>query len=173
MNNPITLFDYNADWALKERYLDPKPVPGYMTREEVIESYRALDVNGVEIREDYWGDCTTKYLRSITWEQGLPINSYVFTVDLSLPGAELRQQAVDRVYHLLDRTAELGARIAMIFPGEIKPGLEVKQLRDWVIEGLSKCADHARKSGLVLAFENIDYPPWRPIHGTAEQCVEI
>jgi len=77
MNNPITLFDYNADWALKVGYLDPKPVPGYLTREEVIESYRALHVNGVEIREDYWGDCTTKYLRGITWEQSLPINSYL------------------------------------------------------------------------------------------------
>src|SRR4029079_19418257 len=122
-------------------------VPGYMTPEEVIESYRSLDVNGVEIREDYWGDCTPKYLRSITWEQGLPINCYVFTVDLSLPGAELRQQATNRVCRLLDKTAELGAKIAMIFPAEIKPGLEVKQLRGWAIEGLSNCADYARKSG--------------------------
>ncbi len=173
MKNPITLFDYNADWALKEGYLDPKPVPGYLTREEVIESYRSLSVDGVEIREDYWADCTTQYLKGITQESGLPINSYVFTVDLSAVSADGRRTAVDRVRCLLDRTAELGSKIAMIFPGEIKPGLEVKQVRDWVIEGLSRCAEHAKKNGIVLAFENIDYPPWRPIHGTAEQCVEI
>jgi len=173
MNNPITLFDYNSDWALKDGYLDAKPIPGYMTREEVMESYRALNVDGVEIREDYWGDCTTRYLRSITCDQGLPINCYVFTVDLSLPDAAARRIAVDKVRSLLDKTAELGAKIAMVFPGEVKAGIEVRQLREWVVEGLRKCADHAKKNGLIVAFENIDYPPWRPIHGTAEQCVEI
>jgi len=173
LKNSITLFDYNADWALKEGYLDPKPVPGFMTREEVIDLYRSLGVDGVEIREDYWGDCATSYLKEITVKRGLPIHSYIFTADLSVPAVEQRKAAIDRVRYLLDRTAELGARIAMIFPGEVKTGYELARLRSWIIEGLIQCADHARKNGLTLAFENIDYPPWRPIHGTAEQCVEI
>lgn len=173
MKNPITLFDYNADWAFKEGYLDPKPISGFMTRDEVIDFYCSQGVDGVEIREDYWGDCTPRYLKSITKDRGLPINSYIFTVDLSMPAVEQRKVAVDRVRYLLDRTAELGAKIAMIFPGEVKAGVEVPQLRDWVIEGLMRCAEHAQKIGITLAFENIDYPPWRPIHGTAEQCVAI
>jgi sugar phosphate isomerase/epimerase len=122
LKNSITLFDYNADWALKEG-LDPKPIRGFMTREEVIDLYRSLGVDGVEVREDYWGDCTPGYLKEITVNRGLPINSYVFTVDLSAPTTEQRKAAVDRVRYLLDRTADLGARIAMIFPGEVKPGL--------------------------------------------------
>jgi hydroxypyruvate isomerase len=173
MKNPITLFDYNADWALKEGYLDPKPVPGFMTRYEVIELYRSLGVDGVEIREDYWGDCSVQRLLEMTRDAGLPINSYVFTVDLSAPASGERRTAVDRVRSLLDRSAALGAKIAMIFPGEVKPGVALSQLRDWVVDGLSQCAAHAKQAGITLAFENIDYPPWRPIHGTAEQCVEI
>jgi sugar phosphate isomerase/epimerase len=173
MKNRITLFDYNADWALKEGYLDPKPVPGFMTREEIIDLYGSLGVDGIEIREDYWGDCSTAYLKEITGDRGLAINSYVFTVDLSLPTANQRKAAVDQVRQLLDRTADLGAKIAMIFPGEIKDGIAVRQLRDWMVEGLSQCADHAKKNGITLALENIDYPPWRPIHGTSNQCVDI
>lgn len=173
MKNPITLFDYNADWALKEGYLDPKPSPGFMTRDDVIELYRSLGVDGVEIREDYWGDCSTQHLLKMTRQVGLPINSYIFTVDLALPDGGQRRAAVDRVCSLLDRSAELGAKIAMVFPGEVKAGIELKQLRDWVIDGLSESAAYAKKIGITLAFENIDYPPWRPIHGTAEQCVEI
>lgn len=173
MKNPITLFDYNADWALKEGYLDPKPSPGFMTRDDVIELYRSLGVDGVEIREDYWGDCSTQHLLKMTREVGLPINSYIFTVDLAVPDGAQRRAAVDRVCFLLDRSAELGAKIAMIFPGEVKTGVELRQLRDWVIDGLGESAAYAKKIGITLAFENIDYPPWRPIHGTAEQCVEI
>ena len=173
MNNPLTLFDYNADWALKSGYLDPKPVEGFMSREDVLALYGSLGIDGVEIREDYWGDCSVQYLRSLTVDQGLPINSYVFTVDLSLPSAPKRAMAVDRVRYLLDRTAELGAPIAMLFPGEMKDGIQREQLCEWMIEGLILCARHAQQNALTLAFENIDYPPWRPIHGTAEQCVEI
>lgn len=173
MKNPITLFDYNADWALKEGYLDPKPSPGFMTRDDVIELYRSLGVDGVEIREDYWSDCSTQHLLKMTKEVGLPINSYIFTVDLALPDGGQRRAAVDRVCSLLDRSAELGAKIAMVFPGEVKAGIELKRLRGWVIDGLSESAAYAKKIGITLAFENIDYPPWRPIHGTAEQCVEI
>jgi len=173
MKNPITLFDYNADWALKEGYLDPKPSPGFMTREDVIELYRSLGVDGVEIREDYWGDCSTQHLLKMTREVGLPIKSYIFTVDLALPDRAHRRAAVDRVRVLLDRSVELDAKIAMIFPGEVKTGIEIRQLRDWVIEGLGESAAYAKTLGITLAFENIDYPPWRPIHGTVEQCVEI
>jgi len=173
MKNAITLFDYNADWALKEGYLDPKPIAGFMSREDVIYLYCSLGVDGVEIREDYWGDCSTAYLKKITTDKGLPINSYIFTVDLSVSSIEKRKAAVDRVRRLLDRTAEVGAKIAMIFPAEVEEGIPLEQVRDWAIEGLSRCADHAKENEIILAFENIDYPPWRPIHGTAEQCVEI
>ena len=78
MENPITLFDYNADWAMTVGYLDPKPVPGFMTREEVIDLFRVLKVDGAEIREDYWGDCSPAYLKKITSDTGLPINRQGF-----------------------------------------------------------------------------------------------
>lgn len=43
----------------------------------------------------------------------------------------------------------------------------------WMIEGLSMCCVHAQHSGLTLMSENIDYPPSRPLMGTADQCVNI
>ncbi len=173
MNNPITMFDYNADWALKTGSLDRRSGSGFLTREDVIQFFGTLGVDGVEIREDYWGDCSVQYLRQITQDAGLPIVSYVFTVDLAQPEAAKRRSAVDEARRLLDRTAELGAQIAMIFPGEIKEGYRIDQLTAWVIEGLAESATHAQSLGLTLAFENIDYEPWRPIYGMPEQCVEI
>ena len=173
MDNLITVCDYNADWALKEGYLDPKPVPGFMSREEVIRFYGTLGIDGVEIREDYWSDCPPSFLRKITREAGLPIYAHAFTVDLAQRTAPERRAAADRARAMLDRSAEMGAKLAMIFPGEVKEGVEARLLHDWVVEGLIDCSAHAAALGITLVFENIDYEPWRPIYGTPQQCVEI
>ncbi len=173
MDNKITMFDYNMDWLLKDGNCDPRPIPGTVTREEIMAFYGSLGVDGVEIREEYWGDCTVDYLKNLAADAGLPIVSYIFHVDLAMPSATERQAAVHRARSFIDRTADLGAGIAMIFPGASKERYSADQLRQWVIDGLGACVDHAQARGVTMAFENIDYPPWRPIHGTAEQCVEI
>ena len=173
MAKKITLFDYNADWALKDYFTDPKPTSGYLTREEVIEFYGTLGVDGVELTHAYWGDCPIDYVKNLAENAGIPIVSYMFVVDMAWPSATERRKAVDHARSLIDRTAELGASIAMIFPGSWKEGISLEELRQWAVEGLQLCAEQAHSAGITLAMENIDYALWRPLHGSAQQCREI
>src|SRR6185436_19622924 len=102
----ITSVDYNADWALTERFFHAKPVPGDLTREDVIAFYGTLGLAGVELMHSYWDDYPPAHLKSLAEAAGLPIVSYIFFVDLIAPAAE-RQGALETAFALIDRTAEL------------------------------------------------------------------
>lgn len=173
MDNKISMFDYNADWALKDYNVDPRDSPGYLTREQVLQFYGTLGVDGVEIRHVYWGDCSVKEIKKLCADANLPIVSYENDVDLALPSPTDRARAVDQVRSLLDRSVELEVPIFMLFPGSIKEGIETEELRKYMIEALAECATHAESVGITLAFENIDYAPWRPLHGRGAQCRAI
>jgi sugar phosphate isomerase/epimerase len=173
MHNEITMFDYNADWAMIKYNLEARDFPGYMTREDVIRFYGTLGVDGVDIRHCYWGDCSVQEIKKLASGANLPIVSYENDVDMAWPSAIDRKKAIDRVRPILDRTAELGAPLLMLFPGSSKDGVSADELRKYMIEALAECADYAKSVGVVIGFENIDYEPWRPIHGKAAQCRQI
>jgi hydroxypyruvate isomerase len=172
LNNPLTVVDYDFEWALKDHYSVPRSKPGYITREEVIEFYGTLGVQGVELMHAYWDDYSPAGLRKLVSDAGLPITCYVFHADLAVPSAE-RQAGIDRAFHLLDRTAELGTSRAMIVPGTAKTDVPIDQQTAWMVEGLRPCAEKAESMGLMLLVENCDYGPIRPLMGRGSQCRDI
>jgi len=169
MNAKITMFDYNFDWALKDYNIHPRSTPGFLTREDVVAFCGTLGVDGIEIRHDYWSDCSPAHIRQICTDAGLPIVTYLFDADLALPKAERRSQ-MDHVFSLIDRTAELGAKRAFFIPALFKNQWSLDEQREWLIEALRECAERARRSGVTLLSENIDYPPVRPFMGRGEDC---
>ncbi len=173
MKNKLTMFDYNMDWALVPPYFDPKPTPGYLTPEECIKFFGTLGVDGVELMDGYWHDRPVSHIKNVCADAGLPLISYCFIVDLILPDERERRAAVDTVRRLIDRAAELGAKFAMFWPGGIKEGVSEQQMFQLAVKGLKECAAHAGAAGLMMVTENIDYAPWRPLHGTGKQCVEL
>ena len=172
MGHTITLFDYSADWALTENFVDPRSIPGYLTREEVLAFFGASGADGAELSDDYWADCSAAQLKQLASNAGLPIFSYLFNTDLAVP-AEQRRVVVDRVRSMLDRTAEMGAQFAFVLPLFTKQGLPLDEQRAWLVEGLQDCAEHAKSIGLTIIFENCDYAPIRPLMGRGRDCVEI
>ncbi|MFN8006409.1 MAG: sugar phosphate isomerase/epimerase family protein [Terriglobia bacterium] len=170
--NKISIFDYNFDWALKDYNIHPRPTPGILTREEIVEFCGALGVDAIEIRHDYWHDCSPSYIRTLCSDAGLPIYSYLFDVDLAAPQSE-RQAALDQVYRLLDRTAELGAPNIFFIPGLLKDQWSLTLQQGWLTEGIFDCAERARSVGVRLLSENIDYPPVRPFMGRGVDCAKI
>lgn len=172
MPNPITLFDYNADWALKENFIEPKPTPGYLTREDVLAFFGTLSVDGVELRHDYWKDCSAAHLKQLAEDAGVPIFSYLFDDDLAVP-PDQRPPVVDRVRSLLDRTVEMGARFAFFLPLLAKQGIPLEEQRGWVVDGLGQCAEHAGSADVTLICENCDWEPIRPLMGRGKDCRDI
>ncbi len=172
MPHSITLFDYNADWALKENFLDPRSIPGYLTREEVLAFFGALGVAGAELSDDYWADCSAAQLKQLASDAGIAIFSYLFNTDLAVP-SDQRRAVIDRVRSMLDRTAEMGAGFAFVLPLLTKQGIPLEEQRAWLVEGLRESAEHAGSVGVTIIFENCDWLPIRPLMGRGRDCVEI
>lgn len=172
MKTKITMFDYNFDWALKGCNIHPRSSPGILSREDVVAFCGTLGLDGIEIRHDYWHDCSTACVRQLCGDAGLPIVTYLFDADLALPSRERRSQ-IDQVFALIDRTAELGAKRAFFVPALFKDRWSLEEQRAWLIEALRECAERAYRSGVTLLSENIDYPPVRPFMGRGADCHSI
>jgi sugar phosphate isomerase/epimerase len=170
--NLITVFDYDFDFFLKDKNVEPRPTPGALTREEILTFLGTLGVDGVELRHDYWSDYSAAELRNLAADSGLPIVCYLFDADLAVPSAQ-RHAVVDKVYSLLERTAALGARRAFFIPCLVKPQWPTDQQKSWLIDGLRVCAERAHSLGVLLLSENIDWEPVRPLMGRGSDCRKI
>ena len=168
----ILLIDYNFDWVLRDGYLNPRTQAGFLTLEEVVSICGELGADGLELMHPYWEDCPARQLQRMAAEAGLPLVCYIFHSDLIVPPGS-RREAAERAFRLLDRTAELGARLAMIVPGAVKPDVPLAEQRSWLLEGLAACAAHAQSIGITLVAENIDYPPVQPLMGRGADCAAI
>lgn len=172
MEYRMSISDYSSDWAIKDKNIDERPGPGTKTREEIIQAYGNLEIDGVELFHDYWEDYSTEELKRLCDESGLPVFSYTFFIDLALPASE-RGGNIDQVKRLLDRTAGLGAKFAMIVPIDFKDDVAVEQQRSWVIEGLRTCAEYSKTVDVTLLIENCDPPGVRQIIGKVRDCHDI
>ncbi len=165
----IVVIDYNFDWVLRDRYLNPRSKAGFLTLEEVIPVCGAFGIDGLELMHPYWKDCRALRVKRMAEEAGLPVVCYIFESDLIVPPSSC-QEAVEHTFGLLDRTAEMGAPLAMVIPGAVKPGVPLSDQRSWLLEGLVRCAAHAQSIGVTLVAENIDYPPVQPLMGRGADC---
>ena len=173
MKNKISIFDYDVEWALTEHHGEPKSAPGCLTLEDSIKFFGTLGVDGVELSRRYWEDFPTSYVKKLVGDTGLEIVSYIFCEDMVVPPGREQQGAIDSACTQLDRTAELGASLAMIVPAVHKEGIELERQRQWLIEGLQHCTEYAKSIGLTLTIENIDDPPVRPFASRGADCRAI
>ena len=172
MRHAINLFDYDADWALKEDFITPRSTPGYLTREEILTFIGTLGVDGVELKDEYWGNCSAAHVKKLASDAGLPIFTYWSTRDLALPPDQQRA-VVNGVRALLEKTAEMDSPYSSIIPALAKQGIPLSEQRAWLVEGLRQCAEYGGSVGLTLTSENCDWDPIRPLMGRGSQCREI
>jgi sugar phosphate isomerase/epimerase len=172
MENKIALIDYDADWALKSRQLHPRTIPGYLEREEVIEFFGTLGVQGVELLHGYWEDYSPARLRRLVADAGLVVTAYLSFVDLALPPGE-QAKAVDEVARMLDRAADLGAGFLHNVSFVMKETVPLATQRAWIVAGLKQCAERARSAGVTLVCENLDALPWRLITGKPADALDL
>ena len=171
MKYQLAVTDFNFDWALKDGYLTAKEVVGYMTREEILQNFKELNVDQVELTHPYWADCSTSYVKELCDEAGLTIFSYMFFVDLAVPSSE-RQKALEEICVAVDRIREFGATRGFLLPARAKEGVSLEDQRQWLIEGLRKAAEYAQQAGVALYSENCEWPPIRPLMGRGGDCAE-
>ena len=162
----INVIDY-----CMERALTGCDVPA-MTREQIVEFLGTQDISGIELCHAYWADCSPQYIARLATNAGKPIRTYIFYADLAVVPDRI-DESVSHAKRLIDRSVEIGARQAMIVPAQVKEEHPLAEQTRWMIEGLTRCAEHAGSCGLLLLSENIDDPPTRPMMGTSGQCRAI
>ncbi|MGH9161726.1 MAG: sugar phosphate isomerase/epimerase family protein [Vicinamibacteraceae bacterium] len=172
MENKLTVSDYSSDYALTAGSFHPKSAPGFLTLEEIVRAYGKLGVDGIELNHGYWESRSAQQLRRLVEDAGTSVVCYVFFVNLALPSTA-RVNALGEAERLLDRTAALGAERAFVVPAEVVPDYTLDQQAGWLVEGVRELAEQAARRGLLVISENIDYPPVRPLMGTAAQCRQI
>jgi len=169
----ICQLDFSFDWGIKEFGLTPRTKPlDLYTRERVIAEAGKIGGEAIEFRHEYWSDCEPRVMARLARDAGLQPASYVSVKNIALPQQE-RRPVIDEIYGLLDRTAELGARVAMIIFGLVDDRFTIEQQLMWMIEGIQTCAERAHSMGITLLMENLDWPPGRPFAGTGTVCRRV
>jgi sugar phosphate isomerase/epimerase len=164
----ISISDYNFDWVFSGARQHERSHAGDTTREEAVAFYATLGVDAIEMTHAYWLDRPASYAKRVAADSGLPVSCYVFGVDFGKPAAD-RGPEVDEARRNMDRAAELGAPRVMITPALVKDGIPLEEQRKWVVDGLAAAAEHGARIGVTACIENLDWPPGRPLTGSATQ----
>jgi sugar phosphate isomerase/epimerase len=73
------------------------------------------------------------------------------------PDPAIRRKAIERIKSHIPVASRFGAIIIIgLIRGIVKPGLDVSQAMDWLVEALQQCSDAARPYGIRLALEPIN-----------------
>lgn len=138
------------------KYLDLKAPT--MTLEQFIEKSAEWGVDGVELTEYYFKKpITAEYVMGLkrrAMRCGLDITGTPIGNSFTLPPGEKREAEIGRVNAWIDISADLGSPAIRIFAGSTPKETDDATARNWAIECIKACLDHAGKRGVILALEN-------------------
>lgn len=125
---------------------------------EVAEGLARLGYDGIELLGD-WNLYPPSTARRILADHGLVV--FALTpkdVDLAHPDAEVRREALDHYFGLLEFAAELGAPAIGCHGavGRCWPLATQAEEEAWFSEGVARIADRAQRGGLCVALEPLN-----------------
>lgn len=105
-----------------------------------------------------------KQIRSILDKHGLKISGlrtgFAYTrggLSLTDPKKEVREKATKRIKDFVRVASTFNALVLIgLMQGKLKPGVDVKQGKEWIIESLIDCAEVAEDYGVMLAVEPLN-----------------
>ncbi len=130
---------------------------GRMPLFEWIELAGTLGVDGVELYPKFLERTDLRYLarvREAAERHGLAVPMLCHSPDFTQPDAGARRQELARTRELLKVIAELGGRHCRVLSGQNRPGLDVDEATEWVVESLWALVPDAEAEGVVLCLEN-------------------
>lgn len=145
---------------------------GAMTLEDFVDLCAAYGLPGTEITSYYvpepLPDLYLQRLRRRALLAGLTVSGTAIGNTFTHPPGPARDRELAYTKLWIDRAADMGAPTIRLFAGNVQKGTTEAQARQWTIDAIRECCDHAGRKGVILALEN---------HGgivsTADQLLSI
>lgn len=128
-----------------------------MSYEDVVKAAVDNNVDGLDMTV-YWFPSTQDSflipLRGTAYRNGVDIYSISVRTNMCQPTPELRDKELADVKKWVDVAAKLGAGHIRVFGGTVPKGRSEDDAAAWVVDVLSRGAEYAGKSGVILGLEN-------------------
>jgi sugar phosphate isomerase/epimerase len=129
-----------------------------MTLEDFIVKCAEMGADGVELTSYYFPQpVTTEYLLRLKRQSfllGLDVSSTSVGNRFTLPPGEERNKQIAHTKAWIDHAAVMGAPVIRIFAGNKPNDVTEEQARQWTMECIEECCQHAAQRGVVLGLEN-------------------
>jgi sugar phosphate isomerase/epimerase len=135
---------------------------GQMSLEEVIEFCARLGFDAVDPTGYYFPgypetppDDFVYRIKRQAFVLGLDISGTGVRNDFTDPDASRRNADVEMTKRWIEVAARLGAPVIRVFAGRGVPeGHSEPEVSDWIIDGVRRCAEHARNYGVMVGLQN-------------------
>lgn len=128
-----------------------------MTYDDVVKAAVDNNVDGLDLTV-YWfpntSDAFLIPLRGLAYRNGVEIYSISVSTNMCQPTQALRDKEFANVKQWVDVAAKLGAGHIRVFGGTVPKGGSEDEAAKWVVDVLSRGAEYAGKSGVILGLEN-------------------
>ncbi len=114
------------------------------------------EVDGVELLDYFWKDKAAEIpqVKRQLKDLGLDLATYSIGNDFFQPDAEERAKQLAALKEGVDVANQLEVGCLRVFSGSAKPGYQLEDGLNWILEGLAEGAAYAEAHGVVLALEN-------------------
>ena len=141
----ISMWSYVQAW--KEGQMD---IAGF------IREAARLGADGVELLDFFYKDLDSdrESIQKTLAETGLPCGVFSVGNNFAKPTEAERNAELAKILFGVDEAVLYGAKVVRVFAGDVSPGIEFEQAREWIVEGLAHASKFAANKGVRLALEN-------------------
>lgn len=139
--------------------------------ERYVEICADMGLEGVELTQYYFPETSPAYLNRLkrhVLRAGLSVAGTAIGGSFCLPTPEERRKHIEFTKEWLEISSRLGSPCLRVFAGPAPEGHKEAEALGWAVEGLQACAEHAEKTGVVIAVENHG-----GLTGTAQGLVKL
>jgi sugar phosphate isomerase/epimerase len=143
--------------AFPKCFMDQLVVEHTMTVFDWIEMAADLPIDGLELYDGFLESLDEAYLAKVRLaleRRGFEMPMLCYSPDFTKPGADERQEEVEREKRMIDVTVRLGGRFCRVLSGQRRPEVPRELGVRWVVECIRKLLDYAAEKKVVLAIEN-------------------
>lgn len=115
-----------------------------------------LGADGVELLDFFYRDLEADRAaaKAALHETGLPCGVFSVGQNFAKPTEAERNAELAKILFGVDEAVFYGAKVVRVFAGDVSPGIEFDQAREWIVEGLAHASKFADAKGVTLALEN-------------------
>jgi len=131
--------------------------PGTMTHQQFLRRCHQWGCDCVELLDvtlPQHDDASLHAIKREAFLQALEVSGVSVYTDFIESDPAKRKAQLKKVREWIERTAQLGAPMLVIFPGSYRRSVPMSQAVDRVAEGVGQLADQAERHGVMLALEN-------------------